>query len=627
MLYCRLAENYFRIDPQEALAASKKAEEIARQLNMPLVRARALNTMGVANLILSDFDQAINSHYNALRIRKQMNDSLGMANSMLNIGNVYYKLNNPEKCLENYHNALAIATKLKDLKALSKIYNNIGSVYESEEDYANALAYFEKSIKMKEQLQDLNGLAVSLFHTGRVFILTNQTEKGLAYMHKALALEIQTSNNVSRVVTLRGLSEVYQSLNNFKQALKFAQQGYELAKTIQSKSEIMFALERLQEVYRASNDYEKAYKYLSLAAVYSDSLNNEQSLAQRNELEIKYDTQQKQLENLKLLSEKSIREKEFERRNLVQVLVILIAVLLFILALAFYFSWRRTKSNNKKLVEINGQIQLRNQEIQRQREELSGKSELLLKQRNELEKLNDFKNRIFSIIGHDLRSPFASLKNLFLIAQTSKMTESEIRTFFRLLDEKCDFANNLLDNVFLWASSQLSGLVINLEPIQVSDLVDENIRLLETAIEQKDLRITNNISDTILPLTEKERLNFVLRNLISNAVKFSYPGDAINIDAIETDYEIIISVTDSGQGIANEHLGKLFTAQRFTTNGTNNEKGTGLGLLLCKELLESINGKLSVQSQLGVGTTFTVKLPNKVTADKPVKMETHPALV
>lgn len=238
--------------------------------------------------------------------------------------------------------------------------------------------------------------------------------------------------------------------------------------------------------------------------------------------------------------------------------------------------------------------------------------EILLKSEKELRELNAEKDKFFSIIAHDLKNPFHSILNFsdLLLKQYSTYDKEEVLTFIKMIHESSRQAFNLLDNLLHWSRAQTGKM--NLKPtiVDLHNIVTKNIYLLEMSAIEKNIRVSHSIKPKTLLLCDENMLSTIIRNLLSNAIKFTRPTGKINISNREKSNTHEIAVTDTGVGIKEEDLGKLFRIDiHYSTTGTANEEGTGLGLVLCREFVNLNNGSIRVISKPGKGSTFFVELP------------------
>jgi two-component system sensor histidine kinase/response regulator len=241
------------------------------------------------------------------------------------------------------------------------------------------------------------------------------------------------------------------------------------------------------------------------------------------------------------------------------------------------------------------QLEHKNLEIQRQAQQLTN--------------LNATKDKLFSIISHDLRSPVASLKGLMEIIGSGNLTQDEFVGVTQKLKKNLDLVYDDLDNVLHWAQSQLKGIQAQREEVALRTLSEEIVSLFHDALRSKGILVLNELDEDSFVLADRNQLKLVLRNLIANSIKFNEPGGMIRLSMKHVKNRVEVSVADSGIGIGLDELNKLFNAEtHFTKLGTNKEKGVGIGLLLTKEFVENNGGSIWVTSVLGKGATFTFTL-------------------
>jgi signal transduction histidine kinase len=231
-------------------------------------------------------------------------------------------------------------------------------------------------------------------------------------------------------------------------------------------------------------------------------------------------------------------------------------------------------------------------------------------QSDQLIAMNKLKDRLFSIIAHDLRGPRINLNEVIKMLNSGIITDAEFKLFIPKLSNNIGYTTGLLENLLFWSRSQLQGEIIKPVYFNIKGITDNIIALFESAIKDKDIITENNLDPFSLVYADIDMIQLIVRNLISNAVKFSKHGGSIKITSKIKEKFFVICISDSGVGISEENQRKLFEQETFTTRGTDNEEGTGLGLLLCKDFIEKNGGKIWVESEIGVGTKFFVQIPN-----------------
>jgi len=238
-------------------------------------------------------------------------------------------------------------------------------------------------------------------------------------------------------------------------------------------------------------------------------------------------------------------------------------------------------------------------------------SERLHKKTEQLVALNELKSRMLSIIAHDLRSPLASLVSILNLAQSKRLTEAEINHLLPMLSKNVDNTSALLENLLQWAQSQQKGERIHPEQVKLRTLVEEKISFFEKRASEKGVRLINEVEENTTLWADINMVRMILRNLISNALKFCDQGNSITIRASQDGGFTTVQVIDTGTGMDESVMAHLFSFWRSSQVGTRNEKGTGLGLTLCKDFIEKNKGTIWAESQLGKGSTFSFRVRNQ----------------
>ncbi|MEA3497192.1 MAG: PAS domain-containing sensor histidine kinase [Bacteroidota bacterium] len=229
-----------------------------------------------------------------------------------------------------------------------------------------------------------------------------------------------------------------------------------------------------------------------------------------------------------------------------------------------------------------------------------------------LKELNETKDKFFSIIGHDIKSPFNSIIGFakLIIEDFEELDEEEVFEMVNIILKASTETNNLLDKLLLWASTQNGRIEIHPKENDIFEIISTSLLHLISNIEKKKIKINNSAKENTIAFFDNESINTVVRNLLSNAIKYSNQGGEINLSTTKNSNSIILTIEDKGIGMSKETIDNLFKIdKKISVRGTNNEKGTGLGLLICKEFIELNNGKISIESTKGKGSVFSLTLP------------------
>jgi signal transduction histidine kinase len=256
-----------------------------------------------------------------------------------------------------------------------------------------------------------------------------------------------------------------------------------------------------------------------------------------------------------------------------------------------------------RLQKLNGWINNANDLLELKRVELATKNE-------ELYKVNDGKDKLFSIIGHDLKGPLNSISGLLQLLEFEEISDPGLKGVIKRLGYSTNNTKNLLDNLLRWARPQTGDIDYIPKQQSIHKLVEEVVNELNQMASDKDINISSTIDKSIAHLVDVDMIQTVLRNLISNAIKFTKKGGEIRLNSKLTENSLSLKVIDNGKGMPQEHLDQVFKIDKhLTTEGTSGELGTGLGLLICSEFIKKHGGKIGVESSLGKGSSFTITLP------------------
>jgi signal transduction histidine kinase len=300
-----------------------------------------------------------------------------------------------------------------------------------------------------------------------------------------------------------------------------------------------------------------------------------------------------------------IQLRLFKRMNILSYLLVLICILLSGLGIVYYIRYISKKRANFLLGQENIEILM-------QIKALKASNNRLEISRNELQEINRNKDKFFSIISHDFRGPLNSLTALLqiLMKYAESFSKEELKDFGRNMNKSVHNLLDLLDNLFKWSQSQSRQITYRPQIFTLAEQVYKTISLLEPIAQHKNITILPEVDPYTKVHADIQMINFVLRNLLSNAIKFTHKGGLIQVTSMYTGHAVEIAVSDNGVGMSSKVMEKLFKINTcFTSNGTENEMGTGLGLILCQEFVQKNGGSIQVESELNKGTTFRFSVP------------------
>ncbi|MBA4056016.1 MAG: hypothetical protein C0490_14975 [Marivirga sp.] len=408
-----------------------------------------------------------------------------------------------------------------------------------------------------------------------------------------VALEIRQARKDKRGVaeSFNNIGALYYYQKNYQRAIANLQLGLDAGQDSQYHHQIGRSYEYLSECYEAMGDFKKALEYNDLFLAINDFIINEKSEQQLLETQDRYMIGKREAQIEKLETDRVLREEEISKQKIIKnFLFVVVALCLFIVGLVIYFLLKQKRSN-KKLEIANALVNAQNLELQ---------------------DLNATKDKFFSIISHDLKGPLNSLTSFssLLINHTDSLSKEEIKMFALDFDKSLKNLFSLLENLLEWSRSQTGNIEFTPESFDLSLLLEENKDLLKAQAENKRITLGYENGSHQMVNAHKNSVNTVVRNLISNAIKFTPQEGMITLELTKMGTDVVVSVTDTGVGMPPEVMHKLFRIDsKHSTKGTANEKGTGLGLILCKEFVEKNGGRIWVKSKEGQGSAFYFSLP------------------
>ncbi len=532
----------------------------------------------------------------ALRIYEEQRDRAGMVNVFSSLASVYARQNNFSKSIEYNLKAVSVYEQSSDKFQTLMGYENIGNLYLRQHEPERARLYFIKALSIYREIKNKTGIASTLFQLGNIEQLAGEHDRAITYYKSSLALSQELRTQPLVVSNLNAMGTSYFELRLYDNAERSFLQSIQIAKSINSKIELEEAYQGLAAVYKATRENEKAVTFNTLSRELKDSLYNDSTLKQLNDQLLVYKSEKQQQQITLLNKEQQIKESELLRvKQTSNILIIAAAVLGFLLIILVIFSIQ-----NRRIAKS-----LRKQQV-----ELIEKNASISEQKEKLDQLNTVKDRFFSIISHDLRNNLTTMKLYFDLISHKDYEPRDTTEFTRQISGSVENTIDLLENLLVWASAQIKGVPIHKQRLNVHTLSQENITLLSGIAHQKNITLINEVEEHTTAFADIDMINLVLRNLITNALKFTPEEGTVSITAETTSDNCIVQVKDNGVGIDADNLSRLFNQHEHpSTKGTANEKGTGLGLMLCKDFVERNNGKIWVESEKGKGSVFFFSLP------------------
>jgi signal transduction histidine kinase len=583
--------NYQAFQPDSAMTYANAS--LKKSLTLKYKRGHADALLQIARLKREQGNsaEALTGMFSALALYREINDRVQIAHSLNDISIIYANDEDYQKSLEYFKQALDIFKQMKDEKGESYALNNIGIIYQELGDEVKAKEYFILSLNIKKKHNDLYGIARGYTNLGTIAEDNKHWDEALNYYLRADSLYEVTSDVQAQSSNFVDVARVKDKQGKSKEAKRYASIALAKGKEVNALSHMLTATKLLASLEEKENHYKESLAYQKLYNQIADSLNNKNHRANLEELKTKFNFEEKEREIVLLKKDKELQRAAVERKTILTYSLTAGIFLLLVVLGLMYFAYRTVKSKKESLA-------LKNKEIEQQR--------------NDLDKLNREKDRFFSILSHDLRSPLNSLKGFsYLITQhVHAMTREELMDMRARIDLSLDNLTELINNILEWSMASSHTKKWTFDKINTTELIAKNISLYQTTAENKKISLRYLSEEELYGYGDYQAIDTVVRNLLSNSIKFSHPETDVIITTKRVQDSVRISVKDKGVGISPDILKKLFSLnENVTQPGTNNEKGTGLGLTLCKELIKENMGDISVISKPGEGSEFIVVIP------------------
>lgn len=642
---------------QSAIDTFKSALRIYDMEGQTKEIASILNNIGVNYYNLSAFDSCRFYWSKTKQLYTQIEDSLGLATSYANLGAVDYVQSDYEGALQYFIKALEIRERMGSDRSLASIYMKIALIYGKLEDYEKSYDYLKQAVKLYDTQGDLLGKAKAMINLsnayvrldslgqskrvlrnaeklihnidnkrvlstvninlGNTYLREDNLDSALVHFYIALDLirELGQKRELSSLYVTIG--EVFMQLEDYKASIEYFKSSLSIMDEIKVSVDKVETLRLLSESYAYLNDYKLAYAYHQSYALQKDSVAKLEKNVNLERLEAKFEKRQQE-QRIKLLeNQQRLNELDLHRIQTSRNFLVITAILIFLLLLLVFLRYRQKVALNKVLKDKNREVQQKNKEIKIQSSNLEefnrllvGKNSLIEKQKLEMERANQTKDRFFSIIGHDLRSPIAAVYSIIGLLRLKEYDRDKQIYFINSIESNLQTTLELLENLMLWAKNQDKILKPNFQIVNLNEVVLRAVKSIEAMVRMKQVNVEFAPVDDFMVDIDVNMMATVIRNLLSNAIKFSHVEGTVCINIFRQSDTIKVQVKDEGVGMSNDVIQKVMTKNSsFTREGTKSERGSGLGLNLCRDFIEMHGGVLMVESEMGKGSTLSFSIP------------------
>lgn len=670
ILLLNISEAYFNVSTDSLSAYARKAYALSQKLDYKKGIYNSYTQIGNGFLAKNHFDSAYIYYTRSLEMSKKLDDKPLIAARYNSIGNVYLRKADYKTALLYYDTAIMYGKESAALSELARAHNNIASIYYEQGSYNGALQYYLEGLKAHQQLDNITDVETTTLNLANVYFRLDDYDKAKEYAQRALAMSKESGSKWSVISVLTTYAMIFDKEQLYDSALQYQyraldvaaelnnaylnnllksniaeqhlkkgnldsaailyKESIEVSKQIQDDEGVAVAhkgygqvlikkgnraegirymesaldfftenhmYEEAMEItgylsgaYAKSGNYQQAYKYSTLKNTYQDTLAKQEVISSARRMEYEHELDKKEgrialLEKDKELTQAKSRDKT--------IIIILFIIGKLLMATIIYLIYRNLKQTRRRSEVIEEQ----KLEIERQAEEL--------------QQLNSFKDMTFSVLSHDLRSPINSLTMTMSLLDEGIMEPEEFSLYKQEINNKLQSVSLMLDNLLLWARSQMKGEnTLDIQKINVKRKALRAIATMKDAASEKNIMLEEHIDDELFIEADRNQVEMVVRNLVSNAIKFTPDGGRVTLSATKEGDVVRMAVTDTGVGMPQDIADKLFDGNpNISYAGTKGEKGTGIGLHLSHTFILNNKGTISVSSKEGDGTTFTITLP------------------
>ncbi|MCL5244215.1 ATP-binding protein [Cellulophaga sp. 20_2_10] len=567
-----------------ALRQLKQALQKAKKVGEKNLQIDILNQIGTEYSYIGQNGDALKAYLKATDLAIESNNIETLSLIKDNTASLYASQKDYKQSLEIYKEVEALNKKINHPLFTAETNANISDIYIKTNQLDIATEYLDFSIKAFEKVNDKGWLSYCYINKARILIKQNEPKLALKWLDISEDILKELTDDRTLISLYNTKAKAYLSLNNINKAESFAWKSIELSNRLSLLEETEDSYNTLYLTYKKSGETELALKNLEKYKSISDSILKKENTNSLGALKTRteYEREKKEAE--------ALVKKELEKhQNYLYASIIASAILIFILLLI------KVQANTRKKLY----------------KQLIEQTNILKKREAELETINKTKDKLFSIIGHDLRNPIAALQSLLDMFVSKDVEAEDFLSFIPKLKGDVDALFFTLTNLLSWSKTQMNGGSTTPTLTNLFKIAKENTNLLAELAEFKNISIINNMDTKVFVWADENQMSVVIRNLLSNAIKFTKQNGTITISSKETKTNWIVIIKDTGIGIKPSLLDNLFSYDNSiaVSYGTNNEKGTGLGLPLCKEMITNNKGTIWAESTLEKGTSFYFTIP------------------
>lgn len=544
---------------------------------------------------------AISLYYKSLDISRSLEDTFNITRAEQQLALAAQESGDLKQAEQLLKKTISTYHKLDRKQEVINAYNSMGLVELDLREYDSARMRFNYALNESKKINYVYGEKKSYFNLGFLLKALGKVDSAKAFFIKSLSINGRVNDKFGTANNLLQLAEISFAENDFAASKQYALTAFSNADTITAAKIQTQAAQFLIKNFKAQNNLPAVIEWQQKLIELQQQNFDKEKTSSVNFIDIL-----KQQEERNLSAQKQLQIIQNESRNRQIMLVISVIILLLVLAMGipFYLNYKKAKIIGLELEQKTAIIEKNSSSLDQLNKAISA-------QNLKLEEENKMKDKLLSIISHDLRHPLVNTKSILDLINLKLVSPKETNELLEQLESQYVRSLSLLDNLLFWIRGQMKGIKIERGKVNMYNLINLLTEEQRMAIQNKKIRLTNDVEKNIDWYAEKEMLKIIFRNLLTNAIKFTPSEGTISVSSVLNDDIAYIIVKDSGIGMSKETLEKVNARQYYSSKGTSNEKGSGFGLMLVRDLIHRHDGELLIESEPGRGSTFVVKFRSR----------------
>jgi len=569
---------------RESVIEAKRAADNFSKAGLDILVGDCYSLIGNNQIYIGNYEEAIRYFNMVYEIDEALGNRINLAVILNSIGKAYELCREFDKALEFFSRSLEIAREENQPNMVAVRLASIASIYKNQNKTDEALKLLDEALEIEIAQNNIIGKGYRLDMIGEVYTMKGEFIKAEEYLKEALKIFRDYSVKPSEAIVLNHLAYNAFQKGLISQATEYYNQSLRIAEDIRFRNMLEKNHQELSKLYEESGNYKSALQHYQTYITLRDSSVTERTREQLLDFQVRYETQEREKELAILNQERSLQELELQKGRQQRFIIIGILAIALLLLFALYSRFLIKKRSQAELTALNIQ----------------------------LKEINSTKDKLFSIIAHDLKNNVSAFSNLVASINRSldAISKEELKYYLKGLQISASNVKYMLLNLLEWALSQQNRIKIEPSEFEPAILIKDLKSELQPLLQERNITIDCQIKTDYFLYTDRNILQTVLRNILSNSVKYSYNHSKIEVlsDHLNGNYRLMIR--DYGTGMEKEVLEAILNMQPVESKpGINGESGTGLGIKLSMELIAKLSGIVDISSQPQQGTTFIIQIP------------------